>query len=69
MFDVQSVHCFGQSDHQETVPFWCSFTPTSPIQPNRETGFSSDFPSPDEGDDLEGFLDKGHLSAIFSSNK
>ena len=25
MFDVQSVHCFGQSDHQETVPFWGSF--------------------------------------------
>ena len=22
MFDVQSVRCFGQSNHQETVPFW-----------------------------------------------
>jgi hypothetical protein len=31
MFDVQSVHCFGQFNHQETVPFWCSFIRAPPL--------------------------------------
>ncbi len=30
-FDVQSVHCFGQSNLQETVPFWYSFIQVAPL--------------------------------------
>jgi hypothetical protein len=48
---------------------WCSFTQASPNQPNRETRFSPDFPSPDKGDDSESLLDKGRLSTIFNGDQ